>query len=381
MALPTPSSAPSSAPEANSPVTSTQIWLNQNNLNGTKVVDVQLDCEHLSEGELILETDSFGFSANNITYAALGFKMGYWGFFPAEEGYGIVPVWGFATVKVSRHPDIQEGEKVFGYLPMASHWVIKAGKVAPHGFSDIHENRKSISPVYDQYLRCSADPGYDANREAWQLNFRPLYMTSFVLDDYVAELSKGESLLLSSASSKTALGTAQLLKDQKEQRSATYKVIGLTSPANVNMVKATGCYDDVISYSELDKLDKSDTFWLLDFAANGTLINNITQAIGDKLSKVSLIGATDWEAQEKPNPKLLDAEIFFAPSRVKLRQKEWGHDVFLKKYATAWQGFASKVDNTFFEQNHQGTEDIIALYNETLNGNADTKALNVVSFK
>ena len=206
-------------------------------------------------------------------------------------------------------------------------------------------------------------------------------MTSFVLDDYVAELSKGESLLLSSASSKTALGTAQLLKDQKEQRSATYKVIGLTSPSNVEMVKATGCYDDVVSYNELEKLDKTDTFWLLDFAANGTLINNITHAIGDKLSKVSLIGATDWEAQEKPNPKLLDAEIFFAPSRVKLRQKEWGHDVFLKKYAMAWQRFAQKVDNTFFEQTHVGTDNIIALYKETLNGNADTKALNVVSFK
>ena len=151
---------------------SQQIWINQQDLADTKVVERELSTSDLQPDEVLLETDSFGFSANNITYAALGFKMGYWGFFPTgADGFGIVPVWGFATVAASKHPDIKEGEKVFGYLPMASHWVIKAGKVAHHGFSDIHENRKSISPVYDQYLRCASDPGYNPQREAWQLNF------------------------------------------------------------------------------------------------------------------------------------------------------------------------------------------------------------------
>lgn len=362
-------------------ITSQQIWVNQQSLNDTKTVDVDIDTSTLLPDEVVLETDSFGFSANNITYAALGFKMGYWGFFPTHEaGFGIVPVWGFATVKASNHPDVHVGEKVFGYLPMASHWVIKAGKVASHGFSDIHEKRKSISPVYDQYLRCANDPGYDPSREAWQLNFRPLYMTSFVLDDFVDDVSQGESLLLSSASSKTALGTAQLLKDQKSTRGASYNVVGLTSSSNVDMVKATGCYDDVISYDSLAQLDASESYWLLDFAANGTLINGLAEVLGDNLSKVTLIGATDWKAKEKPNPKLLNAEIFFAPARVKLRQGEWGHEAFLGKYAKAWQGFAHKISDTFYEQSSFGTDAMIKLYLDTLSGTADTKALNVVTF-
>ncbi|WP_334060838.1 DUF2855 family protein [Alteromonas sp. S005] len=372
-------------------VQSQQIWIDQQDLTNTKVVQCDINVGDLQQDEVLLETDSFGFSANNITYAALGFKMGYWGFFPPQSnddginpnGFGIVPVWGFATVKASCHPDIKEGEKVFGYLPMASHWVIKAGKVAPHGFSDVHEMRKSISPVYDQYLRCAADPGYDKDREAWQLNFRPLYMTSFVLDDYVAEKAQGETLLLSSASSKTALGTAQLLKDQKASRKASYKVVGLTSQSNVDMVKASGCYDAVYSYDDLSSLtsDNSDLrYWLLDFAANGTLINNLSELLGDSFSEVTLIGATDWKAEEKPNPKRLNAEIFFAPARVKLRQGEWGHEAFLAKYAGAWQRFASKVSDQFFEQPHQGTDAITQLYLETLNGTANTKALNVVTF-
>ena len=365
-------------------IKSQQIWVDQKAINVTKSVSVDIDTQSLGSNEVLLATDSFGFSANNITYAALGFKMGYWGFFPTDvDGFGIVPVWGFATVAASKHPDIKEGEKVFGYLPMASHWVIKAGKVAPHGFSDIHEKRKSISPVYDQYLRCASDPGYDPQREAWQLNFRPLYMTSFVLDDYVAEKAKGETLLLSSASSKTALGTAQLLKDQKSARKASYQVVGLTSNSNVDMVKASGCYDAVYSYDDLNALtsDKSDSrYWLLDFAANGTLINNLSELLGDSLSEVTLIGATDWKAEEKPNPKLLNAEIFFAPARVKLRQGEWGHETFLAKYAGAWQRFALKVSDQFFEQSHQGTNAITQLYLETLNGTANTKALNIATF-
>ena len=365
-------------------INSQQIWVNQQDLSETTIQHLALNSDDLNDGEVLLEIESFGFSANNITYAALGFKMGYWGFFPTtgspENGYGIVPVWGFARVAASRHPEVKIGEKVFGYLPMTSHWVIKVGKVAPHGFSDIHEKRKSISPVYDQYLRCASDPGYNEAREAWQLNFRPLFMTSFVLDDFVAELSQGESLLISSASSKTALGTAQLLKDQKQERNASYKVIGLTSANKVSKVLATECYDQVLSYDSLSELDINCNYWLLDFAANGKLITDLTTVLGDKLSKVTLIGATDWRAQEKPNPKALGAEIFFAPARVKLRQSEWGHGVFLDNYAKAWQGFARKVNNTFYEQHYTGSEAITQLYLDTLHGKADTHALNVMKF-
>ncbi len=112
-------------------IKSQQIWVDQQNLANTNVVSRDINISDLQQDEVLLETDSFGFSANNITYAALGFKMGYWGFFPAKSdndvdeahGFGIVPVWGFATVKASCHSDIKVGEKVFGYLPMASHWV------------------------------------------------------------------------------------------------------------------------------------------------------------------------------------------------------------------------------------------------------------------
>ncbi|MFC4702004.1 DUF2855 family protein [Glaciecola siphonariae] len=357
----------------------TQIQVKKDDLASAKIHMATMDIENLAPDEIVLSTDSFGFSANNITYAALGETMGYWGFFPADEGYGIVPVWGFATVSHSNHSEIAVGEKVFGYLPMASHLLVRAHKVSQYGFSDGHPERKSISSVYDSYVYCKQDPGYNAKREPWQLNFRPLFMTSFVLDEFVGQQLDHESLLLSSASSKTAFGTAFLLQANKAIRKHAYEVIGLTSASNKALVESLGCYDKVYTYDELNKLPNKSS-WLLDFAANGSVISNIQSSLGDDLKKVTLIGATDWQAQVKPNKKALKAEIFFAPSVVKSLHQDWGQGVFLEKYAQAWKHVASALENTMHEQVMTGEQAIIDLYLQTLQGKADTKALNVLSF-
>ena len=92
---------------------STEIWVNKADISQTKVVQGQIDTAALQDGQAILKVDSFGFSANNISYAVTGEKMGYWGFFPADEQWGIVPVWGFGTVIASKHSRAQVGEVVY----------------------------------------------------------------------------------------------------------------------------------------------------------------------------------------------------------------------------------------------------------------------------
>jgi len=46
-----------------------------------------------AQGQALLAVDAFGLSANNITYATFGEAMSYWSFFPAEAGWGRIPVW------------------------------------------------------------------------------------------------------------------------------------------------------------------------------------------------------------------------------------------------------------------------------------------------
>jgi hypothetical protein len=359
-----------------------EIWIDKANLAQTKMATTSIDTEQLHQDEVLLKTDDFGFSANNITYALFGDKMGYWGFFPAAEGYGKVPIWGFATVIASNHSEIAIGEKVFGYLPLASHLLITAGKVTEHGFYDVAQRRKTISPVYDNYVRCANDPGYDKDKEAWQLNYRPLFMTSFVLDDYVGEQinQQTKSVILTSASSKTAYGAAFLLKHHKQQRAANYQVIGLTSKHNKAFTESSGCYDKVVCYDDIAELDMAGDNWVLDFAGNKELLLDLQKHGADTPAKLIFIGATDVESQtDKPQAKI-DGELFFAPAQVKKRIGEWGSQGFGMKYAKAWTHFSKQIENLVRVTEVQGEKSIDDLYKAGLAGKFATNEIIVARF-
>lgn len=363
----------------------TEIWIEKSNVANTKVIEKTVDIAQLSSDEVLLKIDTLGFSANNVTYSVFGDKMGYWGFFPADDKWGIVPMWGFATVLESNHADVKVAEKVFGYLPMASHLVIKAGKISATHFFDISEKRKSISPVYDNYVRCATDPGYQADREAWQLNYRPLFMTSFVLDDFVGEgLATADQpikqVILTSASSKTAYGAAHLLLKHKAERGLDYEVVGLTSAGNKSFTQDLNCYDQVISYDEVAQLGQDKSSWVLDFAGNKSLLLNLQNQFADKLDKLVLIGSTDVDAQQdKPNGHL-DSEFFFAPSQVKKRTGEWGQAGFAAQYAKAWQSFAVHMNDKVQVAEYLGAKAIEALYHTGLENKLNNLEINVLKF-
>ena len=92
----------------------------------------------------------FSLSANNITYAAFGDAGSYWRFFPSgEDGWGIVPVWGFATVTESTHDGMAVGERLYGFWPMASHAVITPGRVSPLRMVDAAPHRAELPAAYN----------------------------------------------------------------------------------------------------------------------------------------------------------------------------------------------------------------------------------------
>ncbi len=72
----------------------------------------------LEPGQALLRVASFGLSANNVTYAVFGQIMSYWDFFPAEQGWGRVPVWGFAEVQQSEAQGVEPGTRLYGICPL-----------------------------------------------------------------------------------------------------------------------------------------------------------------------------------------------------------------------------------------------------------------------
>jgi hypothetical protein len=63
------------------------------------------------DGQALLRIETFGLTSNNITYATFGEAMSYWSFFPAEDGCGRMPVWGFAEVLDSAVAELEPGTR------------------------------------------------------------------------------------------------------------------------------------------------------------------------------------------------------------------------------------------------------------------------------
>ncbi len=128
----------------------------------------------LTDGQVRVRVESFAFTSNNITYAALGDVMGYWQFFPSEqEGWGSIPVWGFASVVQSRHPGVAVGERLYGYWPLASSAVLSPDQLSPACLIDATPHRVGLHVFYNQYFRCNADPLYITGTEDLQALLRP----------------------------------------------------------------------------------------------------------------------------------------------------------------------------------------------------------------
>jgi NADPH-dependent curcumin reductase CurA len=238
----------------------------------------------IGDDEVLLKVDRFALTANNVTYAAHGVDMRYWDFFPAAPDHGIVPVWGFASVVDSRAAGIAPGDRFYGYWPMASHALLRPGKVNPRGFTDVAAHRQKLPPVYNGYV--AASPAYGS--EAVQALFRPLYTTSFVLDQMFRD-SPSQTLVLTSASSKTALGLAQAVKGRQ-------RIVGLTSKANIGFVESTGYFDAVVDYADVATLaGGDDRVALVDFSGNGTVRHAVHSVLGDRLIESHVVGDTHWD--------------------------------------------------------------------------------------
>lgn len=334
----------------------------------------------LVAGEVRLAVDSFALTSNNITYAAFGDAMQYWGFYPVPEvgdgGWGCIPVWGFATVRESRCDGVAVGERFYGYYPMASEAVLTPVRVNVGGFVDGAGHRRDLHAVYNQYSRCSADPFYSASTEDLQALLRPLFITSFLIDDFLADNdffgAATGAMLLSSASSKTAYGTAFQLAQRPGM-----EVIGLTSPANMAFCESLGCYSRVLSYEQLDQIAADRACIYVDFAGNARLRHAIHSRFA-RLQYSCSIGGTHvtqlGNAKNLPGPK---ATLFFAPAQIKKRSADWGAQGLGERLVQAWQAFTGRVSQAgtpwLIAQQHQGQQAVEAIYQELLAGRGDPR--------
>ncbi len=338
----------------------------------TRTSLVEADVPEPGDGEAVLRVDRVGVTANNVTYAVLGDALRYWRFFPAGEGSGRVPLWGFAEVVASRADGVEPGQRVYGYLPPASHLLVRPERAGAHGFRDGSAHRAALPAVYNSYLLTSGDPAHEPEREDLQVLYRPLFLTSFLLADQLAEQDAGV-VVLSSASSKTAYGTAFLL------RGGGAEVVGLTSPRNVDFTASLGCYDRVVTYEEVPALEAAPTAYV-DLAGSTPLRRAVHEHLGTDLVLDLVVGVTHQDASPAHDLSGPRPVVFFAPDRVAARTAEWGREGFDRRSGEAWRRFAPAAEGWVDVTVSTGPEGLRDVWREVLGGGSDPRTGHVVQF-
>lgn len=347
--------------------TCTQFNVAKADLQQTAMVKLDLPrLDELTDDNLLVAVERFAFTANNITYAMLGDTLGYWQLFRAPPGFGNIPAWGIGRVIASMHPQIGVGERLFGYFPMASHLVIEAADVNARGLRDGAAHRQGVAPVYNAYARIGNDPAFAGRRGDYQALLRPLFMLSFLVDDFLAEAAffGATQVVLSSASSKTAFGLAHLIHAGR----APIRVIGLTSPANAGFVASLGCYHEVVGYDRIETLSAAPMTAFVDMAGNGDLRARLHRHLGDRLVYSGRIGMTHQTTAEIENLPGATPSWFFAPDQIRRRAKEWGPGGIDRRFGAAWAGFMPLLEQSLTVIEGSGVAAVERVYRDTLAG-------------
>jgi hypothetical protein len=346
----------------------------RNDLRECRIVESRVP--ELEPGQTLLRVDSFGLTANNVTYAVLGEMMSYWDFFPAENGWGHVPMWGFAQVERSEASDVEPGMRLYGYLPPSSYLVVTPAQAGANGFVDGSPHRAALPSTYQRYLATDTDPFYRADTEDLQMLLRPLFFTSFLIEDQLVDdgLAARGPIVISSASSRTAIGAAFLLAQREG-----VELIGLTSARNVEFVEDLGVYASTVTYDAIECLDRGPATFV-DIAGDATVRLAVHAHYAKKLAYSMRVGRTHWEESgagdgELPGPS---PTLFFAPDRATKRSEDWGSAELQRRVSGAWHEFCEWTGSWLEVIRGRGFEAVQRAYLDVLEGRVQAKTAHVL---
>jgi hypothetical protein len=182
-----------------------------------------------------------------------------------------------------------------------------------------------------------------------------------------------ESIVLSSASSKTAYGTAFELQRQGR------RVVGLTSTRIVAFTEGLGCYDSVVSYDDAaTELSAEVPTLYADFAGDPALAERLRARL--HLVQEVVVGVTHQKVAAFGTQGQTGRTTFFAPDQMRKRVGDWGREELDRRFAEAWRGFAPAVEGWVDVQEQHGPEALERVWQEVLSGRADPRTGHVLTF-
>ncbi|MDO6478152.1 DUF2855 family protein [Shimia thalassica] len=351
-----------------------RLLVNQKDI--TQIMMDEVPSEPLEAGQARLKIERFALTTNNITYAATGFVIGYWHFFPSGiDGQGIVPVWGFGEVVESRSEFAPVGERFYGFYPLADELVITPEPQGGAVILDVTEHRRKLPVVYNRYNRGKPKT---PEEEGLQSLLQPLLATSYLLSDWLQDngFFEAEQVIIGSASSKTGLGLCKFLAEISPR---PVTVVGLTSAGNKDFVVAQSGCDSVVVYDEIETLEKIPSVYV-DMAGNAEVKQRLHAHLGDLLRHSSAVGTSHWDQfqpkQELAGPK---PQFFFAPSQIEKRRADWGPGEIERQITGAWKRIASDAQTWLDLKEHQGLDAALPVYDALAKGQAAPRDGHVIA--
>lgn len=360
-----------------------ELLVDRENYRNTKIAEY--DSWPLADGEVRVAIDKYGLTANNVTYAVSGDMIGYWKYYPVSSDDGVnwgkVPVWGMADIVESRCNGIEAGERIYGFLPMASEVIMTPGKIKNGSFVDMAEHRQALPALYNGYNRTAGEPDFYQTIENERCLLFPLFVTGYVLADFLEDNDfwEADQVIIGSVSSKTGFGMAAFLKSET---AFSGKIIGLTSPRNEAFVESLGDCDQVVTYGNEAEIDSSKKSVYVDMSGNGELRNKLHNLLGENMVRSIGVGATHWEERrgggDMPGAK---PEFFFAPAQIGKRNKDWGSGVLFQKAYAAGAQLATRTSDNLDVEILNGMEAARDIWIETLDNKVSPKRGIMVSLR
>jgi hypothetical protein len=152
-----------------------------------------------------------------------------------------------------------------------------------------------------------------------------------------------KQIVVSSASSKTAYGTAFCLQGE-----ARVALLGLTGASNSGFVEGLGCYQRTLNYEAVAAIDPSIPTLYVDFAGANDLRRRVHEHLGASLVHSCYAGSAQSHdhisksEQSLPGPK---PQPYFAPYQIKKRNADWGPAEVTRRFNEAQLAFIRRVSD------------------------------------
>ncbi|KIM94450.1 hypothetical protein OIDMADRAFT_149480 [Oidiodendron maius Zn] len=304
-------------------------------------------------------------TTNNFTYARLGHLVGWWDVHPLPPStpagfsdvkkYGRISAWGYGVVVESNVTGVEVGTQLYGYLPIGTLPVDLEVQLTPNipgQILEISKQREKLMSIYNRYMLYSPattqeEKAKEKQSQGYDSLFQVLFETGYLINRFVlawepdllvlpsdgseglrrpsadvkqwtlvdAKVGDNTNVLIFSASGKTALAFAYLLKHRRPTDKKPRAIVGIGSDSTKTFTQQTGLYDYVLAYDSDSRdlgaelaLDADSKIIIVDFGSRGGAADRWADKLRQSYKNVALLGVgveVVADSPEKTTEKIL----------------------------------------------------------------------------